>query len=246
MADNVTISEGSGKTIAADDVSNVFYQIIKIAVGADGSATFLDGNSGNKSAGTLRVVLATDQPTMSNAQPVTPAATEAHLGEVGGKVVRVTGTFTRPADTTAYAANDVVSNNTSTTTLITLSNAARVNAGSGYIVGARVATDKKSITPRIRVHLWNASTPTVSADNANHKSVYADISKRIGTFDLAAMATSADTTNSDMSSTADWTLRIPFVCAAASTTLYAFLETMDAFTPSSGQGFTLELMIDQN
>lgn len=70
MADNVTITQGSGTTIAADDVSSVLYQIIKIALGGDGSATFLDGNSGNKSAGTLRVVLATDQPAMTNAQPV--------------------------------------------------------------------------------------------------------------------------------------------------------------------------------
>jgi hypothetical protein len=31
----------------------------------------VDTNSGNKSAGTLRVVLATDQPTMTNAQPIT-------------------------------------------------------------------------------------------------------------------------------------------------------------------------------
>ena len=246
MADNIAVTPGSGATIAADDVSNVLYQIIKVALGADGSATFLDGNSGNKSAGTLRVVLATDQPTLSNAQPVTPAATEAHLGEVGGKLVRVTGTFTRPADTTAYAAGDVVSNNATTTTLISLASAARVNQGSGYIVGCRVATNKKSVTPRIRVHLWNASNPTVSADNAAHKSVYADIAKRIGAIDLAAMATSADTTNSDMSSASDWTIRVPFVAAAATTTIYAFLETLDAFTPASGDSWTLELMIDQN
>lgn len=37
--------------------------------------TTTDTNSGNKSAGTLRVVLATDQPTMSNAQPVSQNGT---------------------------------------------------------------------------------------------------------------------------------------------------------------------------
>lgn len=39
------------------------------------AGTAVDGNSGNKSAGTLRVVLATDQPAMTNAQPVTGAVT---------------------------------------------------------------------------------------------------------------------------------------------------------------------------
>lgn len=70
MADNVAITPGSGATIAADDVSAVLYQVIKIALGGDGSATFADGNSGNKSAGTLRVVIATDQPALSNALTV--------------------------------------------------------------------------------------------------------------------------------------------------------------------------------
>ena len=37
------------------------------------AGTTIDTNSGNKSAGTMRVVLATDQPTMTNPQPVTAA-----------------------------------------------------------------------------------------------------------------------------------------------------------------------------
>ena len=43
MADNVAITAGSGTSIAADDISSVWYQRIKRSVGADGSATdFLD------------------------------------------------------------------------------------------------------------------------------------------------------------------------------------------------------------
>lgn len=178
--------------------------------------------------------------------PVAPNSSEMHLGDIGGNLVSVSQEFTRPADTTAYAANDIVSNNATTTTLATLSGCARVAGDSGYIVGARLATDKKSITPRFRVHLFNVSTPTVAADNAQHKSLYADLSKRVATFDLAAMATAADAASSDVSSTTDWTLRIPFVCASADTALYFFLETLDAFTPASGEKFTLQLLLDQN
>lgn len=39
MADNVSITPGSGATVAADEISNVLYQRVKIAHGADGSAT---------------------------------------------------------------------------------------------------------------------------------------------------------------------------------------------------------------
>jgi hypothetical protein len=39
MADNVAITPGSGASIAADDISSVLYQRVKINHGADGSAT---------------------------------------------------------------------------------------------------------------------------------------------------------------------------------------------------------------
>jgi hypothetical protein len=39
MADNVNITPGSGATVAADDVGGALYQRIKVAHGADGSAT---------------------------------------------------------------------------------------------------------------------------------------------------------------------------------------------------------------
>ncbi len=208
--------------------------------------TSFDTNSGNKGSGTLRVVLASDQPTMSNAQPVTPAATESHLGQIGGSIVSVSTEQTRPADTTAYTAGDVVSNSTSSTTLITMSNCARVNAGSGYVTGARLITDKKSITPRLRVHLYNASNPNVAADNAAMDIRYADISKRIGHFDLPPMTTGADSTNSTSSQSSDLSIRVPFVCAGSDRNIYVILEALDAFTPANAEKFTLVLYCDQN
>jgi hypothetical protein len=87
----------------------------------------------------------------------------------------------------------VVSDSTSATTIQAMANIARVASGTGYIVKARLSTDLKSITPRIRVHLFSASNPTVVADNVQWKDLYADVSKRLGYFDLPAMTTGADT-----------------------------------------------------
>lgn len=60
------------------------------------AGTAVDVNSGNKSAGTLRVVLATDQPTLSNAQPVTEASLDATIGTPGSaapaKAIETAGT----------------------------------------------------------------------------------------------------------------------------------------------------------
>lgn len=52
MADNVAVTPGAGDTIAADDVGGVKYQRIKLAQGADGSATDVS------SAAPLQVTLA--------------------------------------------------------------------------------------------------------------------------------------------------------------------------------------------
>lgn len=38
MTDNVAITAGAGTAIAADDISSVFYQRVKIGIGADGAA----------------------------------------------------------------------------------------------------------------------------------------------------------------------------------------------------------------
>ena len=45
MADNVSITEGNGKTIAADDIGGVLHQRVKIGHGADGSATDVSTSS---------------------------------------------------------------------------------------------------------------------------------------------------------------------------------------------------------
>lgn len=206
------------------------------SVGATISSTLGQATMANSSP----VVIASNQSTL----PVTPAATESHLGEVGGNMLSIATEFTRPADTTAYAANDAVGDSTSALTMQALANAARVSGGSGYIVGIKVTTDKKSITPRFRVHFFNTNGATLSNDNAQWQEKYADASKRLFYYDMPAMITGADTTNSDMSRSIDVTMRIPYYCTV--TTMYYVLETLDAFTPANGEKITVTVLVDRN
>lgn len=213
------------------------------SVAISGNTTINPIPAGSNAIGTVGVTSLPSLPTgLNTIGTVNNAPGENHLGEIGGRGVAVSASFTRPANTTAYAAGYVVSNSTSATTLMSFS-IARVNAGTGYITGARLVADQKSITPRFRVHLFNAN-PTVSADGALNKELYADESKVIGVFDLPAMTTPGDTTNSTLSRAYDYTIRIPFKCASGSTTVFAYLETLDAFTPASGGNFTLTLLAD--
>ncbi len=67
MADNVLITPGSGDTVAADDISSVKYQRVKLTLGADGvNDGDIAGNSGVVGATTQRVVHATDVATSMN------------------------------------------------------------------------------------------------------------------------------------------------------------------------------------
>lgn len=45
MADNVAITAGSGTTIATDDVGGAHYQYVKLAFGADGTATLASSSN---------------------------------------------------------------------------------------------------------------------------------------------------------------------------------------------------------
>ncbi len=172
--------------------------------------------------------------------------THALVVSLNARIVSATAEFARPANTTAYTAGDVVSNSVAATSLLEFSSVIRTIGRSGYLVGAQLSTDKKSITPRIRVHLFNVNTPTVSADNAAHQEKYADRAKRLCSFDLPAMITGTDTTNSNMSRSEDMSLRIPIIAATEDTDVYGFLEALDAFTPASQQAFSLTLYFDQN
>lgn len=170
-------------------------------------------------------------------------ASEAHIGEVGGNTIVVSTSFTRPADTTAYAAKDAVSDSTSAPTVLTFSNIARVNAGSGYITKARLMTNQSTNTTRFRLHLYH-TTPTAINDNAAWTLLWANRANRIGYIDFDSLQTEGS--GSDAANALNSTVRLAFKCASASRAIYGLLETLGVFTPASGQVFFLELSSENN
>lgn len=60
-------------------------------------------------------------------------------GKVGGITPRVTGSFSRPGDNTAYAAGDLIGNSGTAGSVvpITFTGAARISGGSGRLTGCR-------------------------------------------------------------------------------------------------------------
>lgn len=85
--------------------------------------TTIDTNSGNKSASTLRVVLATDQPSLTNAQPVSQSGTWTVQP---GNTANTTGWLVKETRSTTGTAANVTGSATSVTVLA--SNSSRLGA----------------------------------------------------------------------------------------------------------------------
>lgn len=155
---------------------------------------------------------------------------------VDGKAYRSTVTITRPSNTTAYTAGDVVGD-TGGSAILTLST---IGPAGGYILiqsAALIFSDSSvpSGMGAFRIHLYNVS-PTAIADNAPFDLVSGDRASYMGYIEFSAPQ--------DLGSTIYTQLDYPgrlIKLAAASTTLYAEIETRGAYTPVSAS--TVELRI---
>ena len=155
---------------------------------------------------------------------------------VDGKAYRSTVTITRPSNTTAYTAGDVVGG-TGGSAILTLSS---VGPGGGYMLlqsAALIFSDSSvpSGMGSFRVHLYNSS-PTAIADNAPYDLASADRSAYMGYFDFPAPVDFGST----LYTQTDYIGRM-IKMATSSTTLYAEIETKGAYTPVSAS--TVELRI---
>lgn len=205
-----------------------------------------------KDASNTTIAIAADEVTSGVYSPrVTPQVSAADVSQtnpvpVAGNLTLTSGAFQRPNDTTAYAVGDMVANSTSAAGLVTLANITRTAGGTGYITRAAIVTDHKSNPSSYRVHIYNNATATISNDNAPFRELYADLSKKVGTFVLGPMSTPADTTNSTISRAEDNNLRVPFQCEAGSTSLFYALEILTANTPVALANYTLRVAADNN
>lgn len=88
MADNVAITPGTGATVAADDVGGVLYQRVKIAVGADGSATDLAHGSA-AAASSLPVTASTEDIARVGIITETAPASDTASSGLNGRAQRI-------------------------------------------------------------------------------------------------------------------------------------------------------------
>lgn len=135
--------------------------------------------------------------------------------------------FTRPSDTTAYTAGDAVGA-TGGSAILTFASMGKTTGGNVMIAGVDLEIDVASVPSGMttfKLHLYNAS-PTAIADNAAWDLVAGDRAKYLG---YVAIATPEDMGSTLWSQNAQVDKQV----LLASGSLYAVLQTVGAYTPTS-------------
>lgn len=224
--------------------------------GGDASAanqTSVQANAGSNAAkanavqgitGGKPVSVSIDQTTPGTTDSVTPKATEAHLGQVGGTTVIIGDSFTTPSGTTPYANADLIANSATagSVTPLTFAGACRVNGGTAMLRRARFKTpDTGFAGATIYLKLYRDSPTVTNGDNLGWLTTE---SAYIGTISIIADQHFSDAEKGI--GVPDKGSEINFACAGGSTTIYGLEVAGGAITPQGAKLHTDTLEILQN
>lgn len=155
----------------------------------------------------------------------------------------LSGSLTRPANTTQYSAGDAVSSATSAATSITITNAVQSAGKSGRIERVRLVKDDVGVTAAdFTLHIFNqAKGVGVTDDNSAFVATnYTARASYIDDVDLATM------TALTAGAQTPWlTVDIPFTAGDTKTDLFILIEVDGTYTPTSANVFTVYLDVIQ-
>lgn len=166
---------------------------------------------------------------------------------VVGITTLAAGAVTRPADTNAYTAGDAISGSTTAGTLIQIP-VARKQGASGIISSVQVVDSANQAT-KADLELWLFTGDLATHnDNAAFAPTDAELTDRVGIVDLGSspdvgLATAGAGGNCAYQST---NVNLPFRCAGGERNLYGALVVRNAYTPVSGEVFTVILGVLQD
>ena len=165
---------------------------------------------------------------------------------VASLLVYATATFTRPNDNTQYAANDVIG--PAVTAVLTFANCARVNGGSGVIIGARhFKNTNTTLNASFRLHLYRIA-PTAIADNAVFTMAWTDGPTRIGILEFGHITGGTGSDSSEGVGTFSGAALLQFICDSGSTSIFGILTTLSStgYIPTGAEQHRIELQIQQS
>lgn len=156
------------------------------------------------------------------------------------QIFQVSGSFTRPADTTAYASGDLVANSTTAGSVTPVSLVIPYGRGLKIQKVGIFKSGATSTNGTFRVHLYNDSPTCTNGDNGAWLTTVSgwqgatDVVVSAQTFSDDGAGWTTFAVNSDY---APWLIKTDVDC-----TLYALLEARAAYTPASAEVFTVYLV----
>lgn len=250
MADNVAITAGAGTSVATDEVGTDHFQKIKIANGEADSSTMLGvyaEDEAHTGGDTGLLFLAMRDDTLGATSGTEGDYEPLHTNSEGalwsyniGPFVTCSTDVTRPADTTAYAVNDAISDSTSAPTSggFTFTSAVRASGGSGIITDAIITSSNDAATP-LQGEIWLFNT---SVTNINDNSAFAVSDAEIKTCVGKIPFFLEDAGNNGFYHAQN--LNIGFTCSG-SANLRFLIRAKNAYTPANAEVLTLVLKVLQ-
>jgi hypothetical protein len=146
--------------------------------------------------------------------------------------------FTRPSNTTQYAAGDSVG--ATAGTVHSFANAALATR-TGTIHSVRLSkSDAGVTTATFRIWFYNASVTAIN-DNSAWTTLYADREKVIGYADLTMVALGGSSAYAQVDANLEFELP-----SAANRTLYAVVQATGTYTPASAETFSLSVTVERD
>lgn len=147
--------------------------------------------------------------------------------------------FTRPADTTAYAAADLVANSTTAGSVAAMSFAIGENGVcNGRIKSVTLFKTNATVTnAQFKVHFFNASPAVTNGDNGAFSPTLKAL--WLGSFNVTSATVATDGSAGRGVATTGAGSDMPYTFAGS--TIYALMEALAAYTPTSAEVFTLRI-----
>lgn len=256
MVDNIAVTAGAGTTIAADDIgAGVLAQRVKPVWGPDGTGNDTDVATGKPLPIQIRGSDGTDR---SNLLPVSTAdggsvtlGAKADAKSAATDTTAITAmqvfkqisasvqalqapglsasvSVTRPSDTTAYAANDVLGPTGGGTSGLDF-NLAAVSASNIMITGVALERDVAALISgetSYNLYLYNVTPPSALADNTAFDLPSGDRASFLGKINIPAPVDEGSTLYVE-------TNGINKQVKLSGTHIFGYLVTVGAYTPAS-------------
>ena len=147
--------------------------------------------------------------------------------------------FTRPNDTTAYTAGDLVANNATAGSVVAMSWIVRRDAQAYNLAGVRLRKSGNTATnASFRLHFYTA-VPTV-ANGDNGALAATQTANYVGNVSVTLIGGNDGASNVAMASPA-----LPFVLTPVSgvRTIYGLIEATGAYTPAAQEVFSTQIYL---